>query len=138
MASRKKAAKPAPARGASVGRGEARGGGKPIKVRATALGYYDDQRRRIGDVFTISPARHADRFPATLDGKKHPKAGQANPRAGELKEFSEKWMEFVDASTPVRTTTSQAALNRETHRVAQEKAGRHVPEDNGATGQDVI
>lgn len=117
---RKKAAAPAraaSARGTGVGRGEARGAGKPIKVRATRLGYYNDERKRIGDVFTIS----GDRF---TSGKK----------VGKLKEFSDVWMEHVDPNVPERTTTAQVALNRETHRVAQEKAGSHKPEDNGGTG----
>jgi hypothetical protein len=138
-AKKKKAAPPAPARRAAVGRGEARDDTRTIKVRATALGYYDDERKRVGDVFEISSARHPARYPLKdVDGKKHPKAGQENPRSGELQEFSDKWMEFVDPETPVRTTTSQAALNRETHRVAQEKAGVHVPEDNAGDGTDVL
>lgn len=108
MASPKKkttAAKPAVARatsGTARGRGEARASG-PIKVRATRLGYYDDQRRRVGDVFLIR----------------------------KWKEFSETWMETVDGRTPERTTTSQQALHRATHRIAQENSGSHVPEDNG-------
>lgn len=72
-----------------------RTGGKGIKVRATRLGYYDNERKRIGDVFII----------------------------GGPKEFSTEWMETVDGSTPVKTTGPQTALNRETHRIAQEKAG---------------
>lgn len=124
MSTKKKAAAPAraaSARGAGVGRGVARGAGTPIKVRATRLGYYNDERKRVGDVFTISSARHTS-------GK----------RVGELKEFSHAWMEHVDPNVPERTTGPQQALNRATHQVAQEKAGSHVPEDNGALGGDVL
>lgn len=135
---KKKEKTPAKRSAASVGRGEARGGGR-IKVQATALGYYNDQRKRVGDVFTISSERQPDKYPLRdTDGKAHPNAGKANPHAGELKELG-KWMEIVDSNVPERTTTSQQALNRETHRVAQEKAGRHVPEDNGGgSGTDVL
>jgi hypothetical protein len=58
---------------------------KPIRVEAIALGYYDDTRRRTGDVFDI--------------------------RSEE--DFSERWMRTVDGSTPTRTTTSGEALKRE-------------------------
>lgn len=137
--SRRPAAKAAPAKGAARGRGEARAGGKPIRVRATALGYFNDERKRIGDVFTISSERHAARFPMLdSDGRKHPKAGQVNPKGGMLVHFSDRWMEHIDPSVPERTTTSQEALSRETHRIAIEKSGGHMPEDNGITGQEVL
>jgi hypothetical protein len=66
-----------------------------IKVRAIRLGYYDNERKRVGDVFFISGPR----------------------------EFSTVWMETVDGSVPTKTTGPQQALNRELHRVEQEKAG---------------
>lgn len=56
----------------------------PIKVRATAVGYYDHVRRREGDVFVI-----------------------ANEGA-----FSEKWMEVVDPRTRERVTTAKQALEQ--------------------------
>lgn len=59
--------------------------GKPIKVRAIRLGYYDLKRRRFGDVFTI---------------------------AGDH-EFSTEWMERVAASTPEHTTSAQQALDQQ-------------------------
>lgn len=99
-----------PAARAASGRGEARAAapehraGHGIRVRATRLGYYGEERKRIGDVFTI-------RGP---------------------KEFSDVWMQTVDGSTPERVTSSQEALNRETHRVAREKAGNdNVGPDSG-------
>jgi hypothetical protein len=102
-ASSSAAARPSVAGPSGSGRGEARAEAVgtparpsgPIKVRATKLGYYDNQRRRIGDVFII-------RTP---------------------KDFSKAWMETTDARVREHTTGPQAALNRELHRVAQEKAG---------------
>ena len=57
-------------------------GPRPIKVRATAMCYYDHGRRREGDVFFL--ARRQD--------------------------FNEKCMELVDAHTPERVTGAAAAL----------------------------
>lgn len=59
--------------------------GRSLKVRATAMGYYDNERRREGDVFTI---QHAG-------------------------EFSSKWMERVGAGTPEQRTTGQESINRQ-------------------------
>jgi hypothetical protein len=54
-----------------------------MKVRATQTGFYDNLRRRVGDVFTIQSEQ----------------------------EFSSRWMVRVDPSTPEKVTTSQAALD---------------------------
>ena len=70
---------PAPARTAAPAARSSR-----IRVRATQLGYYDDKRRREGDVFTIQ-----------------------NEQA-----FSAKWMERVDPRTPERITTGAQALRK--------------------------
>lgn len=69
------------------------GGG--IKVRATKVCYYDNMRRRIGDVFTISD----EKFPS-------------GPRQGQVKEFSSKYMELVDARTPEKITTGAEVLKQ--------------------------
>lgn len=55
----------------------------PIKVRATALGYYGEMRRRIGDVFMC-----------------------------EATAFSPEWMEEVDPRTRERVTSAPQALKR--------------------------
>ncbi len=55
-----------------------------IKVIATKLGYYDLRRRREGDVFFIKNES----------------------------EFSHKWMERAEPSTPLKQTTPQEALNK--------------------------
>lgn len=65
---------------------EAKPKARPVKVRATRVGYYGDQRRRIGDVFTIPSLE-----------KPH---------------FSSKWMELVDDKTPEHTTSAPEALKK--------------------------
>lgn len=59
--------------------------GKPIKVRATKLGFYNNLRRREGDVFVLRDSN----------------------------QFSKKWMEEVPASTPNRVTTGNQDLKRQ-------------------------
>lgn|SRR5215510_13744708 len=54
------------------------------KVRAIEIGYYDHARRRPGDVFLI-----------------------AKPE-----DFSERWMEYVDADTPERISTANQEIRR--------------------------
>jgi hypothetical protein len=58
--------------------------GPPIKVRATAMGYYDTARRRIGDVFTLS----------------------------DPVDFAPSWMAHAAATTPERITTGQQELRQ--------------------------
>lgn len=53
-----------------------------IRVRALDIGFYANERRRAGDVFTIASE----------------------------KDFSEKWMERVDGKTPLRSTTPNQAI----------------------------
>jgi hypothetical protein len=57
---------------------------RAFKVRATQMGYYDNARRRAGDVFVL-------RDPAV---------------------FSDTWMVRVDAQTPERITTGGEELKR--------------------------
>lgn len=54
------------------------------KVRALKTGYYDDARRRAGDVFSIDPA-----------------------------DFSSKWMEYVSGATPSKTTGPNASIRKQ-------------------------
>lgn len=60
-------------------------GARPIKVRATRMGYYDHARRREGDVFHIAT----------------------------MHDFSANWMELVDPATPERVTTAKQALEQQ-------------------------
>lgn len=59
--------------------------GPGIKVMATQTGYYDEMRRRTGDVFDIH----------------------------NLKDFSDRWMVRVPADTPNRVTTGQQAIRQQ-------------------------
>lgn len=92
--------KTATAAGAAGESGAAAGGNaqkapptKPQRVRATAPGYYDNVRRREGNVFTIQNDR----------------------------EFSSKWMERVSRNTPEHTTTGQEEINRQHDEVLGDK-----------------
>ena len=58
--------------------------GAAFKVRAIAMGYYGEKRRRIGDVFMVEP-----------------------------KAFSRKWMQVVSARTPESETGPNEQLRRE-------------------------
>jgi len=91
--SAKRTARPAPP-ASSVSHGR-------IKVRAIKLGFYDNARRREGDVFMINGP----------------------------KEFSEKWMEYVDKSLANKITTSKAALAQ---RQADLRGQGHATEMEGA------
>lgn len=55
----------------------------PITVRASSMGYYNHKRRKPGAVFIISGETYKD--------------GQLK---GQLKDFSDKWMEKVEKDTP--------------------------------------
>jgi hypothetical protein len=80
-----------------------------IRVRALKLGYYDDARRREGDVFTIRNE----------------------------KEFSRLWMERVPFDTPERVTTGNEELRRmhdETIRARHSGA----PPDNPTGSEGVL
>lgn len=90
-----------------------------IKVRAKVMGYYDDKRRRPGDVFVVGAEEFGSkgvRWPA--------------------------WMERVDPDTPERITTGREALREENRRtVAENQALRHGgptarPRENQSTGAD--
>lgn len=57
-----------------------------MKVRATAMGHYDNERKRPGDVFMLR----------TIEGHKKLAHGKLVPHTATPKEqFSENWMEEV-------------------------------------------
>lgn len=90
--------------------------GARIRVRATKMGFIDNVRRRAGDVFDV--------------------------REGE---FSNRWMEVVDGSTPPKATTSKQALRAQNtddlanrHReVATDKAAGRVPAPRSTGDREV-
>lgn len=73
-----------------------------IKVRATQLGYYDHVRRREGDVFLIAKER----------------------------DFSDRWMEYVDARTPESVSTSADELRRKHDEIIRSRRPGVLTEDN--------
>jgi hypothetical protein len=70
-----------------------------IRVQATQTGYYDDARRRPGDVFTIRSEQ----------------------------QFSKKWMVKVAAGTREKTTTGRQALQQ--HHDAENRARLGIDAD---------
>jgi hypothetical protein len=100
------------------------------KVRAIATGYYGNIRRRVGDVFKIRPIYKIRQ--STTTGDVPPSRGKDDPLV-EIDEFSERWMEDVDASTPERVTTGAEELKAIHDR---EQAERHA--GGGRRGDNVI
>lgn len=72
--------------------------GRKIRVKATQTGFVDNVRRREGDVFDV--------------------------REGE---FSERWMEVVDGTTPPKSTGSAAALKAHHDAVLASRGGVQQP-----------
>lgn len=81
--------------------------GPPVRVQATAFGFYDNIRRRVGDVFMC-----------------------------ERQAFSTNWMELVAENVPERITTGTADLRRLHDDILREKAGTFpgVTDDNPLGG----
>lgn len=79
--------------------------GKPIKVEALQTGFYDNKRRRLGDVFTV-----------------------VDPS-----DFSAKWMRPVDGSTPEKITTGNQELARMHNDTLAQKASDHAAGRRGGT-----
>ena len=111
---------PAPQAAATRAREKREQSGR-IKVRATAMGYYDNTRRRTGDVFTISDETYE----------------APHPRAGDLVEFSENWMEMIDGSVPERTTTSQQAVDQQTQELRNARRANAAAVQTGVDRDDV-
>jgi hypothetical protein len=87
------------------------------KVRAIKPCYYNDERKRIGDVFRIRP-------PYRLGGVEHD-------------EFSSHAMEDVDEDTPERTTTAKEQLRKEHDEIIKSRHPPGVlPQDRNVLGDD--
>src|SRR6266545_1643270 len=77
-------------------------GTAPLKVRATAIGYFEHLRRRVGDVFLIPDDSY----------------------------FSNKWMERVDPRSPEKVSTLPEALRQQHDEIlASRLEGRPVDAD---------
>jgi hypothetical protein len=79
-----------------------------FKVRALLPGFYNNKRRRVGDVFVIEGAQA----------------------------FSVRWMEVVDNRTPTRTTTAKEHLKREHDAILEKTQGGRVPLEREESADD--
>jgi hypothetical protein len=106
--------------------------GGTIRVRAIALGYYDDKRRRIDDVFDLHPRKgvFSEQIIDEKTGKPELTEGMllASPVTREVKktitaeeQFSPRWMEKVDARTPLKVTTGNEALRQQHDEIVKAK-----------------
>ena len=102
-----------------------------IKVRATAVCYYDEERKRIGDVFTLKP-RTGTFTELVLDRKtnkpERDKNGFALTQEVEKvlsaeDQFNPKCMERVPLDTPDKITTGNEELRRQHDEVMRAKLG---------------
>lgn len=81
--------------------------GTRVKVTATRLGYYDDVRRRIGDVFVYTIGPNEKALPS--------------------------WMEPVDPTVPLRTTSAPEALKQHHDELLSARyvpQGSQIPDDD--------
>jgi hypothetical protein len=85
---------------------------KGVRVMATKIGYYDDKRRRTGDVFTIDGALDTRKEIDVFADDGTIIRTYQNPRYNKVAAFSSNWMVPVDANTAERLTTGQQDLER--------------------------
>lgn len=112
---------------------------KGVRVMATKIGYYDDKRRRTGDVFTIDGAVDDRKTIEVLADDGSVLRTYTNPRYGKVAAFSDKWMVPVDASTAERLTTGQQDLERLRQGTRAERARAKAMAHETATGDaDVL
>lgn len=144
-----KSAAPAP-RPAPTGTPAPSSASETIRVRATAVGYYDEERKRIGDVFTLKPRTDMFTELVTDDQGRPVLAQSAGPglptrvtteRAQTItaaQQFSPKWMERVDPSTPEKVTTGNEDLRRKREDALAGKlsGGTTRDSDRDVTGGD--
>lgn len=105
-----------------------------IRVRAIKNGYYDDVRRRVGDVFDLHPRKGTftvqdedengkplltDTIPPTRITHE-----EDDVELSAEDQFSPKWMEKVDGSTPKKITTGNQVLKKQHDEVIR---ARHAP-----------
>lgn len=98
-----------------------------IKVRAIRDGYYDDKRRRVGDVFKI-------REPYTANVANRDEA----EKVVTVNEFSKKWMRKVSGRTPERITTGRTVLQQHHDNEQRARLGIQTDVENPAGSEGVI
>lgn len=100
---------------------------RTIRVRALRLGYYNDRRRRPGDVFLI-------RAPYKWQTGDAESAGKVKT----VDEFSPKWMEKVPGHVPLRTTSSPEAMQKANQAQLAAKRRGESATDSAATDAGVV
>lgn len=118
--------------------------GPTIKVIATRVGYYDEKRRRVGDVFLLRP-RYGTWTKKIMD-KEYPTRQAFDKDTGERlveekygilsaeDQFSPKWMERVDKNTRIKLTSPSEALKQEHDNIQGANQAAHMVSTEGATG----
>lgn len=127
---------------------KAAGGAGTIRVRATQTGYYDDARRRPGDVFDLHPRtgmftvleEDENGKPLLTDSIPPSRVTREEERTLSAEEqFSKKWMEKVDKHTPTRTTTGNQVIKQQHDEILATRQGaREAPPtgDRNVIGDD--
>lgn len=75
-----------------------------MKVRATALGFYGNKRRRAGDVFMLKPFK---RKLVKVDPKTKKQSVEIISVTAE-EQFSDFWMELAESGANLKTSTERA------------------------------
>lgn len=125
--------------------------GASIKVRAIAVGFYGDVRRRIGDVFTLYP-REGTFTELELDDKtgkpllneealvKHRLTKEVEGKVLTAEsQFNKKWMVKVPANTPEIAHSARDVLQQQHDAINTARlAGQADPDAGAATGDDDV
>lgn len=100
-----------------------------IKVRATSLGYIYHKRRYEHDVFTLTP----------FEGQRYNDKGKLESVwITAQDQFSERWMEVVDARTPEKETSGIANLRKQHEEIRASKNPMGMQADEPASHANVL
>jgi hypothetical protein len=114
--------------------------GGTIRVRALKTGYYDDVRRRPGDVFELHPREgtFTEKVVDEKTGEVKTEKATSTPLTKEVEkvlpaedQFSKKWMEKVSADTPLSLTSGNQALRQQHDEIMAGKRTRGGPAVSG-------
>lgn len=118
-----------------------------IRVVATRMGYYQHKRRREGDVFSLVPlrtVRRAEQADCDKDPKltigmvlKDPKTKLPIPCImSASQQFSDKWMEVVDADVRTSITSVKEGMRKEHDKILLDKYPHLAGSDDEEEGDD--
>jgi hypothetical protein len=116
-----------------------------IKVRATEVTYYNEARRRIGDVFTLVP-RRGTFTEVVLDKNKEPKLDklgfkvtrEVEKTLSAAEQFNPKCMVRVPDDTPEKITTGKQVLQEQHDAINRAKLGLGDPPTTATGDASVI